>query len=120
MLLLHEMPDGSRHYDWMIERADGAGDADEQVLMTFRLDRPLEAGVEGFWGERIGDHRRAYLTYEGPVSGGRGVVSRVLAGTCEILEETGTQVRVDLALGEVRGRFVGRVGEGQKWEFVLV
>ena len=31
---------------------------------------------------RIGDHRLAYLTYEGAVSGGRGTVTRVAGGRC--------------------------------------
>jgi len=30
--------------------------------------------------ERIGDHRRAYLDYEGPSGGGRGKVSQADAG----------------------------------------
>ena len=37
---------------------------------------------------RIGDHRKAYLDYEGPVSGGRGDVTRVDRGTVEIREFT--------------------------------
>ncbi len=32
--------------------------------------------------ERLPDHRLMYLDYEGPISGGRGAVRRVAAGTC--------------------------------------
>src|SRR6266542_2533231 len=32
--------------------------------------------------QRIADHRRVYLEYEGPISGDRGTVSRIAAGTC--------------------------------------
>jgi hypothetical protein len=34
---------------------------------------------------RIGDHRRAYLDYEGPVSGDRGSVTRIEKGTYELI-----------------------------------
>ena len=39
---------------------------------------------------RIGDHRRDYLTYEGPVSDNRGWVKRVMTGTCWIQRLTET------------------------------
>lgn len=38
---------------------------------------------------RIPDHRRIYLTYEGPISGDRGTVTRVAAGTWRLLAQTG-------------------------------
>lgn len=38
--------------------------------------------------ERLADHRLEYLEYEGPVSGDRGTVRRVDAGTFETLFET--------------------------------
>jgi hypothetical protein len=34
---------------------------------------------------RLPDHRPAYLTYEGPISGNRGTVRRVDAGTCQVM-----------------------------------
>ena len=34
--------------------------------------------------EPLGEHRREYLTYEGPVSGGRGEVKRVAGGTYDL------------------------------------
>jgi hypothetical protein len=52
--------------------------------------------VDGAQLVRIGQHRRDYLTYEGPVSQGRGWVSRVETGTFERLGETsaGTILRL--------------------------
>ena len=121
VLLLHEMPDGLRHYDWMLEREVlGGGDPDERSLVTFRLGEPFEAGIKVFAAERIGDHRRAYLTFEGSVPGGRGVVSRVSAGTCEILEETESWICVELELGELCGRIEGTRGDGGIWDFVVL
>lgn len=76
--LLHTLPDGSHHADWMIARDDSP----TAMLVTFRLTQRLEELGEGHEtpAEQIGDHRRAYLTYEGPVSGGRGAVTRLSAG----------------------------------------
>jgi hypothetical protein len=57
----------------MLDR-DGAS-----PLETFRCPRwPVEAGDRL---DRLPDHRRVYLDYEGPISGGRGEVVRVEAGT---------------------------------------
>lgn len=77
--LLHKMPDGSSHIDWMI--AQDGGDKKGE-LMTFRLEGRLDQVQIGqsILAERITDHRWAYLQYEGPISGNRGVVSRVAKG----------------------------------------
>ncbi len=77
--LLHTLPDGSDHVDWMI-----AQDPDATLpLITFRLSRPLTELKPGgkVIAERIADHRPAYLAYEGPIAGGRGSV-RCLARGC--------------------------------------
>ena len=76
--LRHELPDGSAHVDWMLGQ-DAAG---EEPLITFRVPRrvdELELG-ETMPAERIGEHRPAYLTYEGTLSGGRGTVARLCRG----------------------------------------
>jgi hypothetical protein len=63
------------HFDLMLEIAG------EEKLRTYQLVRwPLGVG-ESCAAALIGDHRRAYLEYEGEVSGGRGSVVRVAAGT---------------------------------------
>lgn len=76
--LLHELPDGTHHIDWMIGR-DGQG---RQPLITFRLPSRLDqvAPGESLALERIADHRPAYLSYEGPISGGRGNVRTLIGG----------------------------------------
>ena len=61
------------HFDFMIE----AGES----LATWRA--PRWTPVSGDYLTRLPDHRLAYLEYEGPVSGNRGQVSRVAAGTCD-------------------------------------
>ncbi|MBL8880228.1 MAG: hypothetical protein JNG88_14010 [Phycisphaerales bacterium] len=67
---------GDTHYDLMID-LDGAA-----ALMTWRLaDSPI-ARTTPIRAERIADHRRAYLAYEGEISDNRGRVRRVDAGDC--------------------------------------
>ncbi len=77
--LLHELPDGTSHVDWMIAR-DRAG---REPLISFRLQRRIDELKPGqrMVAERITDHRPAYLDYEGPVSDERGSVRRLAWGT---------------------------------------
>lgn len=76
VILEHDHP--SLHWDLMLET--GA------VLWTWRLAAPPRQAGERIAAERIGDHRKAYLEYEGPVSGGRGTVRRWDAGEWETAE----------------------------------
>ena len=95
--LRHELPDGSSHVDWMLAR-DPLGRA---PLVTFRLPGRVDELAPGTDGgtmraERIADHRPSYLTHEGPVSRGRGVVRRLRSG--RILEWTGDEAGWRLTL----------------------
>jgi hypothetical protein len=84
VLLHHELPDGTSHYDWMLELEP------EAALTSFRagcrIDR-LRPG-QRVDVERVADHRRAYLDLEGEVAGGRGRVSRVARGRILALQAT--------------------------------
>src|SRR5262245_30386573 len=64
VILEHDHP--ALHWDLMLEVGD--------VLWTWRLAVAPEVASRSIAAERIGDHRRSYLDYEGPVSGGRGTV----------------------------------------------
>lgn len=91
VLLRHELPDGSFHFDWLLEpggacgvAAGGTGGAGGS-LITFRtMERPDRRGVSALRAQRLADHRAVYLDYEGPVAGGRGSVTRLAAGTCRV------------------------------------
>lgn len=76
VILRHTLPDGSWHYDWLVQRSAKPTDP----VPTFRTahSRPDEPG--SFEAEQIGDHRALYLDYEGEVSGGRGDVARMVTG----------------------------------------
>lgn len=86
------------HWDLMIETAA------DQPLRTWRLLRDPRGGGETP-AEALGPHRRAYLTYEGEISGGRGRVRRVDAGESRWLSETDAEVRFELLGAELRGIF---------------
>ncbi len=104
VLLVHETPDGSWHYDWMLQ---GAAESDAP-LVTFRVrHRPDDPSCTHFPAERLADHRAAYLHFEGEISGGRGRVRRVAEGSCRIVHDAGEFV-VDLAgIGRWTGQRAG-------------
>ena len=53
--------------------------------------------------EQLPDHRSAYLDYEGPVSGDRGTVKRLDAGTYEIRQRAADRFVIDVAGQVIRG-----------------
>ncbi|MCC7508702.1 MAG: hypothetical protein IT464_04970 [Planctomycetes bacterium] len=74
-VILEHTVNGAVHFDLMLEIAG------QDLLRTLQLARwPLAAGESASCSE-LAPHRRAYLTYEGEVSGGRGSVKRVETGT---------------------------------------
>lgn len=91
-ILRHEgIPDP--HFDLMFETGP------DSPLATWRsptwpplADTPLTP---------LPDHRRAYLTYEGPVSGGRGSVRRVASGRYAVRDTAGATLVVELDTGEI-------------------
>lgn len=115
VLLRHDLPDGSWHWDWMIDRGDSG------ALLTFRvLTRIDSEGCGPFDAERLLDHRREYLVYEGEVSAGRGRVRREAVGeVLSIAEHTGTlSLRVDWGFGVCTLR--GWEVQGGRWRFEFV
>jgi hypothetical protein len=95
VLLYHDCPPNSErksHWDFMLESGD--------VLRTWALERlprdwqtarsrtsavhpncPLLAADNAVTATQLTDHRRDYLELQGPLSGNRGTVVRVAAGT---------------------------------------
>jgi hypothetical protein len=71
---------GEPHFDLMIEDVRGG------QLLTWRS--PAWPPVDGTKLTPLAAHRRAYLDYEGPLSGGRGSVRRVDQGECETWRES--------------------------------
>ncbi len=128
VVLEHTLPDGSRHFDWMVERPDHGrggeegGSGGEHRLATWRTScRPDRAA--GFEGEQIGDHRAFYLDFEGELTGGRGRVERVasgravwLGGDAAGVGKGGVEVRISWSDGRIV-RYEGRIGGDGRWAF---
>jgi len=118
VVLRHTLPDGGVHLDWMIERGDPSSG-----LITFRIDVGVDLSKPGsVSAERIADHRREYLAYEGPVSGGRGRVDRVSGPAVVELAESESHLRVVLEEigGGGRMEWTGKRADGTRWTFVGV
>lgn len=98
VLLRHELPDGSWHFDWLMDPGGAGQDPDERRLIAFRTPQPPESvDASRFVARRMPDHRLLYLEFEGPLSGtGRGAVQRVIAGLCEIHRRTDRRIEVTL------------------------
>jgi hypothetical protein len=111
VLLYHDCPpnyERASHWDFMLESGDG--------LRTWALERlprdwqavrsrtavvhpicPPLAGENIVAALQLGDHRRDYLELEGPLSGDRGTVMQVAAGTYRSEHEALDEWRVVLA-----------------------
>lgn len=116
VVLLHQMPSGSNrptHFDLMLE--------DGEVLRTWELtawpplaDSPdLDSANSAtpshsreLLARQLPDHRPAYLTYEGEISGGRGHVQRRAAGQFAWLRDEPNRIEVGLETGAGRAVLV--------------
>ncbi len=87
VVLEHELPPESgrtNHWDLLLEQPPVWGG----MLLSFEASNPPAE-----WGPptavlKLPDHRPLYLSYEGPISGNRGSVRRVLEGQIRWLEKT--------------------------------
>lgn len=95
-VILHHTGVPSPHFDVMFEMESGA------ALTTFRC--PTWPPVVGDAWEELFEHRRAYLEYEGPVSGNRGAVRRIDAGTLNHIVLSGDPPTLGLVLALSAGR----------------
>jgi len=95
VILLHTLPDGASHFDWLSESIAPAGNQasggvaqasdDERSLIAFRASQSVAALQPGqsLLVDQLPNHRRLYLDFEGPISGDRGSVRRVNTGVVE-------------------------------------
>jgi len=109
VILRHDSPQGV-HFDFMLEFGG--------VLKTWALPEPPDPGVE-MECEALADHRLAYLDYEGPVSGGRGLVTRWDRGAYTVGRQNDAEWVVELAGEKLAGqaslsRFIG---DPTRWTF---
>jgi hypothetical protein len=103
------------HYDLMIDSSDH--------LATWKcLSPPEQTGPVGQVCERLPDHRRLYLEYEGPISRDRGTVRRHDRGTCVVLEQTPDRWLIDFSGTHLHGRgeLLHRPDHPQSWDLRLL
>jgi len=100
---------GPTHYDLMIVSGP--------ALATWQLsgDPQALAAGQAAAARRLADHRRAYLTYEGPVSKGRGRVEILDSGDCEVVCEQEDHWEVRLKGRKFAGRYELR-RSGDAWQ----
>ncbi len=98
-VILHHTHTDCEHWDLCIEQGD--------VLATWQLLRePVSRSSLPIPAKRIGDHRKAYLDYEGLLSRDRGCVRRVDAGTVELEKSTSDCYIFVMAGTRLSGRFI--------------
>ena len=103
VVLQHEMDDGG-HHDWLLVEPDTAHQPDG-LLWTARVEPSSHDWAQrGTWLLKlVAPHRRHYLTYEGPISGGRGRVVRVDKGWFRPMLWTKRRIIIDLDLQNCQG-----------------
>ena len=112
VLLRHELADRS-HWDLMLDTGEAL--ATWQLNEDPTADRSWTAGAF-LPARRIADHRRAYLDYEGPVSGDRGSVIRVDRGHYFLLVGRPDVWTLQMHGDRLNGLFM-LSGLGERWEF---
>ncbi len=113
VLLRHETPSGG-HFDWMLATPGGSPGAG---LWTVRTDLAAAAwrGAGRWRLTRIADHRRQYLAYQGPLTGGRGSVRRVDAGWVRPWLWRSDEMIFDLMMSHCRGRVRVEQADADCW-----
>jgi hypothetical protein len=94
------------HWDLMFECGN--------VLRTFACPDEPTVG-QPLPVERLDDHRLEYLDYEGPVSRGRGVVSKWDCGEFSVIAETPQQWLLDVCGRRWTGHVRFDAGDGHRW-----
>lgn len=123
--LPHDHPHGSHHFDWLFEPANTpttppptSADPDARVLLTFRLSAPPDTALGStLAATRLPPHRRLYLDYEGPISGGRGHVQRVASGHADILADTPARFAARVTLDGHSFSIEGTPTTPPAWQF---
>lgn len=103
---------GPVHWDLLVELPGHEG------LATWRLAlNPLEAHGP-IAAQRIGEHRRRYLDYEGDIGGGRGSVRRLDRGEALVLRQDEGSLLLELRGSLLHGVFELTAGpEGAPGQF---
>lgn len=129
VVLRHDLPDGTHHYDWLIEPMGvsppttprlSAPDPDQRVLIAWRLAIPPTDAIDTtLQAERLPPHRRLYLDYEGTIAGNRGSVRRVAEGTIEIVRDSAEGFEAEAVFGADCLRVSASPEQHNMWRMAL-
>lgn len=111
VILRHDPPPGSSralHWDLMLEFGE--------TLRTWALAAEPRPGAS-IPASPLADHRKAYLDYEGPLSGNRGSVARWDGGTYRQLDANDRRVLIVLEGERLRGaaEIVSHADDPRSW-----
>ncbi len=111
VILQHDGPEGL-HWDFMLETGPS--------LAAWALPQ-APGSAERIAARALPEHRLAYLDYEGPVSGGRGTVTRWDEGSYEVERQAEGLLVVVLSGKRLTGRAtLERTCEGpEAWQFAF-
>jgi hypothetical protein len=103
------------HWDFMLETGE--------LLRSWAIDEAVVPGRD-LPARALADHRKIYLEYEGEISGNRGTVRRVDAGTFRVLIWSALHVRVEVKGTQLAGEVNlwsegGESGADPPWVFRL-
>jgi hypothetical protein len=108
VVLEHDHP--FLHWDFMLESGG--------VLRTWRLaSAPVLGAVIS--ATPLGDHRSAYLDYEGPLSGNRGSVQRWDHGDYDLHLDSDGVIVVNLRGGRIQGTATLASSAGDQWSWTF-
>jgi hypothetical protein len=103
------LEDGVFHWDLMLHRPVSAVSDDERVLATWKLDQPPTKDhlAQPMRAVPLPDHRKAYLTYEGPIHQGRRGSCRIVdKGTFELCEQSADRWQIIFDGGWLKGEAI--------------
>jgi hypothetical protein len=90
--------EGQTHWDLMIEAGE--------KLKTWRLENPPEKLATGKTkATPIFDHDKKFLTYQGPVNNGKGMVEIVDEGTCTIESTNEIELKINFDGKKLKNNF---------------
>lgn len=121
-ILEHTTPAGV-HYDWLIEDPSLADPRHpDHRLWTARVQPAPDAwaALRRFDLQVIPPHRRAYLTYQGEVSGNRGRVRRVLCGRAFALSWRASRIVIDVESPVFNATLDLRARSGSRWQATVL
>ena len=98
------------HWDFMFESG--------RTLQTYRLDKSPEEVLHNTANAvKIFDHALKFLTYQGPLSKGRGSVCIVESGEYQITHQDRNRIELNLNGQILKGKFVLAHVKDDQWRF---